>query len=681
MIGKQPSKKTTGMDRRSKKRPDISNTGTRRSSENPKNIWLYAAIIVLVFIVYAQTLSFGFSGFDDEELVKDKYPILTHPSNISLILRSDVFLGSATKLFYRPMQMISYMTDAVVGGARPSSHHAANVILHAGMSCALLYLLLLLGYRKAMAFFFATLFAVHPLFVQSVCWIPSRGDMLIGFFGLLAFILFVLYYRDGKKLALIPHVIALALALFSKESAIVLPFLLLAFSMLFRRELRERTRLITAGIAWLLVLALWFVLRAGAVTGTADQNIAGVPAFFKNSPAVLENVSKLFIPFPLAPMPAFSMTSIAIGVFLIVAVFLLASRAKKLRDPLFLFGILWFLLFLTPGLWYRIELGSHGYDYFTHRFYMPSVGLIISLSALMPRDVFTPAKWIGAGAIGLIIAGGIYSTMLARNYSDPKTFFDYAVATNPQSALAYNNRGMLRSTGGDYAGALADFDKALSMVHDYPYALSNRGNVYNSLGRYQEAIADCREAIRLFPQFAKAHTNLGFSYLQTGRPAEAEQNFSRAIALDPSLYDAFSNRGVVREQKHDYTGALSDYNESIRLHPSFDMAYSNRGSVKLKLDDTSGAIADFNTAIRINPAFANAYLNRGIVYANKKIFREAIDDFSATIRLAPSTTLAWSQRGLARLLLRDREGARSDWMKAVAMGDGLSQEYLKMYFP
>jgi len=99
--------------------------------------------------------------------------------------------------FYRPLQSITFIMDAAISGTDPSSYHLTNIILHWMAVCSFLGLLLVLGVNRRFSFFIALLYAVHPLFVQAVAWIPGRGDLLLCLFRLLAFIALVQFGARG----------------------------------------------------------------------------------------------------------------------------------------------------------------------------------------------------------------------------------------------------------------------------------------------------------------------------------------------------------------------------------------------------------------------------------------------------------------------------------------------------
>jgi tetratricopeptide (TPR) repeat protein len=123
---------------------------------------------------------------------------------------------------------------------------------------------------------------------------------------------------------------------------------------------------------------------------------------------------------------------------------------------------------------------------------------------------------------------------------------------------AYNNRGLVYSTLGEYQRAIQDHNEAIRLDPQLAEAYYPRGVAYGALGEYQRAIEDLDEAIRLDPQDAKAYNNRGRAYDDLGEHERAIQDHNEAIRLDPQLASAYNNRGLAYDGLGEHQRAIED---------------------------------------------------------------------------------------------------------------------------
>ena len=95
--------------------------------------------------------------------------------------------------------------------------------------------------------------------------------------------------------------------------------------------------------------------------------------------------------------------------------------------------------------------------------------------------------------------------------------------SDPQTAKAYYKRGNAKYDANDYAGAIADYNKAIELDPQDAYAYDNRGSAKYLLNDYAGAMADYNKAIELFPQNTRVYDNLIELYEELNQPAMAEE--------------------------------------------------------------------------------------------------------------------------------------------------------------
>lgn len=159
----------------------------------------YLWILGLGFFVYVRSLSFGFTYFDDNVLILDNLFFLKDINNFFKAFTIEVFhVLHSSAAYYRPLLTISYMFDALISGNNPFFYHLTNVLIHLSTSIFVFIFLNKLKIKRELSFLWAVVFAIHPVLVQAVAWLPGRNDSLLAFFVLPSFIFLISFFEKEK---------------------------------------------------------------------------------------------------------------------------------------------------------------------------------------------------------------------------------------------------------------------------------------------------------------------------------------------------------------------------------------------------------------------------------------------------------------------------------------------------
>lgn len=305
---------------------------------------IYTAVAFVVpVLLYLQTLTFGFARFDDDRIILNNKSFLSDMNNVGRAFQTDAFI-TGTSDFYRPLQTVAYMFDRALAGHNSAPmHHLSNIFL-LGLTALLLYKWLLqFAVTSSLALYGTLLFCAHPLFVSAVAWIPARGDLLLAVFTLMSFLFLMAYSRRQSVVLLLLHWITFTAALFSKETAALLPVLFLTWYGIFAAKRFPVAKIVVLMAMWLVTGMIWFWIRAEAVgdfTGFRDIvevitriGTEGVPAFWINLQTFPESLTGFFFPADIDPVPSFSVikrvTGLVILVVLLAIVVIQWQRGKK----------------------------------------------------------------------------------------------------------------------------------------------------------------------------------------------------------------------------------------------------------------------------------------------------------------------------------------------------------------
>jgi tetratricopeptide (TPR) repeat protein len=204
------------------------------------------------------------------------------------------------------------------------------------------------------------------------------------------------------------------------------------------------------------------------------------------------------------------------------------------------------------------------------------------------------------------------------------------------------------------------------------------GNDKSAGGNYEGALTDYNQAIALSPKDYTAYNNRGLlKYSKFNDTQGGLIDLNRAIALDPKSAYAYKNRGALKAQKlNDVQGALADLNRALAIDPKLAEAYISRGVIKYqKLDDVPGALADLNQAVKIRILSPDASLHLGIIkYQKLNDFQGSLKDLNLAILFNLRSAEAYQNRGILKITkLNDQPGGIQDLRQAVRLFRSLKQ--------
>jgi hypothetical protein len=508
----------------------------------------FLLVTVLVpLLLYARTVSFDFVRADDLDLIAGNQPFLTDLSNLPRAFGRSYFEVEGDlvqqKTYYRPVAIASFMLDAARAGADPAAYHLTNILLHAAVACLVLLLATTWGAPPLAAWTAALVFAVHPVNTQAVAWIAGRNDLLLAMFGLLSLIAWT-------RGVLAAHVVAFALAVFSKETGVLfLVPALLYQGLVLRAPLTRSQRLMLAMDA--AIVATWAVLRSRALEGMPSElttdTLRGIAT---NAPQILAHMRKMLIPVGLNVAPGVQDRDLLLAAIALIVLGITASR--YLTGAMRAFAAAWVLLFLVPTL---TVAGLPAYE---HRAYVPMIGVVVAFAVArgqlpgsnsqLPKKSSRPLPWaFGVGRWALSAGVAILATMTyARQdvFRDPIAYWTDAARDPVFGPLANVNLGQLHEADGRLDEARREYLRALERDPATPKAHNNLGVVLMKLNEPDLALSHFQQETRHHPWNADAWFNLGLFEELRGNRAQAREHYERAIAENRAFAPAYEKLGL-----------------------------------------------------------------------------------------------------------------------------------------
>ncbi len=244
-----------------------------RASARPAAI--VATPLVAALVVYWPFVHLFFAT-DDFHWLRDAH----NPDALDFFRRA-FSLPKATNFYYpppswRPVVHAWFFSAYRVFGLSPEPYHLANVILHAGVASFAGLALWRLSGRAVVGWLTAVIYAVSPSYDLVVVSISHDTELLASFFFMLSLLLFTLSLESDHSSALLygGSLLAFALSLLARESAVYLPLLLAGAGLIVSRPSDRRQALSLARRLgpFFVVAALFAILAYAFEFATASSN-------------------------------------------------------------------------------------------------------------------------------------------------------------------------------------------------------------------------------------------------------------------------------------------------------------------------------------------------------------------------------------------------------------------------
>jgi protein O-mannosyl-transferase len=438
-------------------------------------IWgLGLVLVLLTFFTYSNSLRFDFV-FDDLQLAKYEVfkkdfsesvvKIFTQPLGYSEYSGDEKSKKEASH--YRPMHLLVDDLNVRLGGLTPFSFHLVNVLLQCVAALGVFGLLWRLLDQKEVAFWTAAFFAVHPVQIAAVTYVSGRAEVITMIFMLCSFYLF---YK-AQSFASLRRILALSLsslaylaAVFTKELALVLPLILLAYLVIFKplKGFKIKfTDFLGFGAA-----AICYVIIRVAVLGEVGEGAKGALGLGDRLYVAVRALAfylKTFIwPTELRLSHQFPRTNFGEGGFLVGLVILgvlVAMWMRSRQNKIIRLGWAWFWIFLLPVL--NLFFLLHG-PVAEHWLYNPSIGFFMVITAfltLSPRPALL--KRFAEPLLATMLLAFALTTFHANTFwKNEITLYENILKYTSHRSDIFHNLGVAYGREGMKDKAKAALDKA-----------------------------------------------------------------------------------------------------------------------------------------------------------------------------------------------------------------------------
>ena len=480
----------------------------KNNASSRARIYWIAGILGLTLLLYLPLLEGDFINYDDELYIKGN-PLVTNFSFSSLKVLFTSFFGNQ----YAPLAMSIMGLEFKILGSDPMPLKFINILFHLLNTFLVFRLFELLFSRKEYPIIVAALFALHPIQVESIGWFAAAMKVpTFAFFFLASLIYYVLWVQKKNRQFYWLSLVMMVLSCLCKEQAITLAVTLFAIDYLKGRPLTDFNGIMEK------TPFLFIALVFGVVTLWASRGIEPNLSVFQfsfidrvtfSAYSIVAYLFNMSFPFNLSFMyfyPQSGAVSIDIYISLIA-----------------LIGL---------GYWFYYGLKNNKRTVvFGIAFFLINTGLVLLSQMMAVRDVMMADRYVYVSAIGIFtlfaygyvwvarkkpnllrpvtIGLGLYVLLLAaltflraQVWENSITVFtDVIEKTKPKDgkltpflSLPLFSRGLERKNRGDQAGAMEDYNLAVSINPADDNAVLNRANLYFLQQQYNPAIEDYKQS-------------------------------------------------------------------------------------------------------------------------------------------------------------------------------------------
>lgn len=514
--------------------------------------------VLLFFLVLASY----FNSFNND-FVSDDRGIIIHANSWTI----DYLISHPLSLLRLFLYFVTYKTF----GLNPFFFRIANLLFHLG-SVFLVYILVSLMTKPKIGILTASLFAVHPILIESVVWISGGVYTQYSFFFLISFLSYLIFKKTINKKWLIMSLMFFVFSLLSSEKAIPLSATFLIFEICFGK-IKENWK----NIAIFFFLSFLFIFFN---VSKIDESITVFNENPQSTSLELEN--------PLVQIP------IAITSYLQLMLWpkdlTLYHSEMVFGQQEYIFRSFIFILFLVSII----------YSFIKNRqiFFWLSFFLIPLLLALTPFKVawIVAERYVYLGSIGLFVLAAEFFNKLAgikkiklqvytifiliiialsirtilRNidWQNEDNLWIATGKTSPSSPNNHNNLGDVYGRHGDLAGAALEFQTAIKLKPNYADAYHNLANTQMQMGKFDEVIINYQKAIRFNPNLWQSYRGLAIVYFQKKQFDLAILQLQKAIKINPQDADLLTDLAVIYLQTENKSAAKEAFSKALLLNPN-----------------------------------------------------------------------------------------------------------------
>lgn len=529
----------------------------------------YTVLFILFATIAIPTLNSDFLFIDDIKLIVENHRLGISPDNLSAVFSRplgqifDAEYYPTRFIYYRPALNLLYMFNNLVWGINPVGFHISNLLLHFCTTVIIYHIgIVLFRGGKGFALLAASIFCVHPVHNELIGRV-AMNENLLGFLMVLS----LYYYLKEQKIA---SVAVFACALLTKESAVMLPFVLMLFEL--RKSRVKET--IKALLPYAIVMAVYLGVRSAVVGPPGNINIIvnWLETFLTSAQALSVYIRLLLVPYPLSfYYPSWEFTSlyqldilISIITCMLLVYVIWRTKDDNVISPL----IVGVVILLLPVIYKanQLILGLDSVFIAERQLYIPAILFSLCIAALFNKYYGSTLHKILIAAVICSLPFMVYLTYTSSSiWRNSDALISSFVKNYPDSMIAHQEKigGLIKK--GDLDSALIEFKASLrdKSKNDTNVTYKLNSSYSKKLKGYAGLI-DKYDLVAYQPIHADLHYAIGQYYRDKNDIDSALKKFKTVIVLQPHSVEAHTELGNIYMKKKLYADASREYKLALK---------------------------------------------------------------------------------------------------------------------
>ncbi|XP_036376086.1 protein O-mannosyl-transferase TMTC1-like [Megalops cyprinoides] len=648
-----------------------------------RGVFCYVVLVLVCALCYSNSLRGEFVHDDVWAIINN--PDVRPGSSLRNIFFNDFWgkrmADNTSHKSYRPLCVLTFKLNVVLGGMTPLYFHMVNVCLHCAVTSLLMYVCERTAFEDGrLAFLTALLFAVHPIHTEAVSGIVGRADVLACLLFLLAFLSYVRSVDRACPEDSVPPTVSSCSLLLSlllgtcamlvKETGVTVFGVCVVYdglvlchkpltAYLSCTKMREAPRvfgpfakracLVCLHVAIIMSFRLWVMGGSMPLFSEQDNPASFSPhlltrfltycyllafnAWLLLAPIVLCYDWQVgSIPLVESLWDVRNIAALLLGMVVVCLCLHCLTSVQRPERREVLVGLLFLVLPFVPAsnLFFRV-----GFVVAERVLYMPSMGYCILVVHGLNRLCSLVGRW-GATAltVSMLLLLLLFSWKTVQQneiWLSREALFRSGIQTMPHNAKVHYN----------YANFLKDRGRNQEAIHHYKTALRlypRHASAVNNLGTLtrhpEEAERYYRKALEINPQHNRALFNLGNLLKSQGKEEEAERMLRDSIQFGPHFADAYSSLASLFAEQKRLTEANDIYLQGIESCPDSSDLHNNYGVFLVDTGDAERAAIHYQHAVRLKPTHYVAMVNLGRLLRSSNDNKEAEAWYKRALQVA-----------------------------------------------